>query len=83
MTLLFYKNFLIDHLLESCQRTLNYRNVHDLSSHTLVDDSLATILKIAEFDAWTWEYVEFDSVPSNCKIQDSLTDFKKRKNEDI
>ena len=42
----------IDHLLTSFSGTLKCQNKYDLSLQTFVEDSLSSILKIAEFDIW-------------------------------
>ena len=61
------------HLLTSCAGTSAYRANHGISIDTLVHETPANILRIAQFDAWIRTTFPFDQPISDFGLGDLLT----------
>eukprot|EP00957_Ditylum_brightwellii_P065549 4972101-Ditylum_brightwellii.AAC.2 len=62
----------VDYLLSNCTGTAPYWAAHDLSLNTLVKETSANILRIAEFDTWLWTVLSFDTQPAKYRIESTV-----------
>ena len=74
------------HLFTDCAGTCAYRQEHDISLNTLVQEAPSSQLKLANFDAWIRKTVPYDSQPPGYRIQCTLNqlarDRKRRRSDE-